>query len=305
MRQMPRLPKTPKLPKMMLICGQTNRIWHYWAGRHPGSVGVLISPSYFSRVPIDKWMPFALDNDAFTCWRDGKPWDLSAWRRMIQQVRLSAQSPIWVAIPDVVANREATLANWPVFHPFIKRIGWKSAFCVQDGMTPDDVPHGADVIFVGGSDGWKFPNLRIWTENFPRVHCARVNAPEMFEACERLGCESIDGTGWFRDPSRDDKLPAVERFISGHRNKTDFFFMIVFEPTPRWPGAPSICLAANLPAFAAPAEAASYRKRYCPSSEVLEEWKCRTCGCWHFWAAEPGTNEMPVRIRELIRRTRI
>ena len=54
--------------------------------------------------------------------------------------------------------------------------------------------------------------------------CARVNAPEMIEACERLGCESIDGTGWFRDPSRQDKLPALERFIEGHRNKTPMMF---------------------------------------------------------------------------------
>jgi hypothetical protein len=84
-------------------------------------------------------------------------------------------------------------------------------------MTPDDVPRDSDVVFVGGSDRWKFPNLTLWTGNFPRVHCARVNAPAMIETCERLGCESIDGTGWFRDPSRQDKLPAIERFIKGER----------------------------------------------------------------------------------------
>lgn len=205
---------------MMLIMGQSNRIWHYWAGRYPDSVGVLIGPSYGKKVPIDPWMPFCLDNDAFTAWRDKKPWKLEDWLEMLRWVRMTGLKPIWSAVPDVVANREATIQNWNVYAPTVRGFGFPMAFCVQDGMTPDDVPDDADVIFVGGTDGWKFPNLAIWTSHFPRVHCARVNAPEMIEACERLGCESVDGTGWFRDPSRQDKVPALERFITGHRNKT-------------------------------------------------------------------------------------
>ena len=204
----------------MLLCGQTNRIWHYWCGRYPCSVGVLIGPSYMNRVPIDKWMPFALDNDAFTAWRDKKPWDVLAWRDMLLSVRMTGLTPLWAAVPDVVSNRIETIKNWQHYAPDIQASGWKTAFCVQDGMTPRDVPADADVVFVGGTDGWKFPNLPMWTAHFPRVHCARVNAPEMIEACERCGCESIDGTGWFREPSRDDKVPAIERFIEGHRNGT-------------------------------------------------------------------------------------
>lgn len=209
---------------MMLISGQSNRIWHYWSGRYPGSVGVLIGPSYGKKVPVDKWMPFVLDNDAFTCWRDNHPWDVEAWRKMIQWIRMTRLKPMWAAIPDVVANRNATIANWMKYSEEIKNLGWPMAFCVQAGMTPTDVPADADVVFVGGSDGWKFPNLPMWTEHFPRVHCARVHSPEMFEACERIGCESIDGTGWFRDPSRADKVPALERFIEGFRNNAPYLF---------------------------------------------------------------------------------
>lgn len=207
---------------MMLIMGQSNRIWHYWSGRYPGSVGVLIAPSYGKKVPVDKWMPFVLDNDAFTCWRDSKPWNEPAWIEMLNRIKMTGQDPLWCAVPDVVGNREATIANWPTYAPAVRRFGWKTAFCVQDGMTVSDVPTDADVIFVGGTDMWKFPTLSRWTENFDRVHCARVNAPEMIESCERLGCESIDGTGWFRDPSRPDKIPAIERFIEGHRNQTPY-----------------------------------------------------------------------------------
>lgn len=214
---------------MMLIMGQSNRIWHYWSGKYPGSVGVLIGPSYGQRVPIDKWMPFVLDNDAFTCWRDKKPWDVAAWRKMLHWVACSGLKPLWAAVPDVVANREATLENWPRYRDEIKSLGCPTAFCVQDGMTPDDIPDDADVVFVGGSDEWKFPNLELWTKNFPRVHCARVNAIGMIELCERLGCESVDGTGWFREPSRRDKLPAITAFIEGRRlngGRSDCFNLI-------------------------------------------------------------------------------
>jgi hypothetical protein len=208
----------------MLLCGQVNRIWHYWCGRYPGSVGVLISPAYYQRVPIDNWMPFALDNDAYMAWRDNKLWNVEAWREMLVWVGRRGLPPLWCAVPDVVTDREATIANWDLYSPEILKRGWKTAFCVQDGMTPDDVPDNADVIFVGGSDGWKFKNLTTWVNNFPRVHCGRVNALEMVEACEREGCESVDGTGWFRDPSRQDKLPAIGRFIAGHRNNQQSLF---------------------------------------------------------------------------------
>jgi hypothetical protein len=205
----------------MLIMGQSNRIWHYWSGKYPGSVGVLIGPSYGTRVPVDKWMPFVLDNDAFTCWRDNRPWDVKAWREMLARIRATGLRPLWAAVPDVVANREATMANWPIYREEIISIGWPAAFCVQDGMTPDDVPDDCDLIFVGGSDSWKFPNLKMWTTSFPRVHCARVNSRRMIELCERLGCESVDGTGWFRDPSRLDKVPMLEAFIKGYRYETE------------------------------------------------------------------------------------
>lgn len=207
---------------MMFMCGQSNRIWHYWAGKYPGSVGLLIGPSYMRIVPIDPWMPFALDNDCFMAWKDNKPWDVEAWRAMLRHIKMRKLTPLWVAVPDAVGDREQTLENWKRYAPEARKFGWPLAICVQDGMMPDDVPDDADVVFVGGTDGWKFPNLESWSV-FPRVHCARVNSPEMFEACERVGCESIDGTGWFREPSRRDKIPAIERFLEGHRNPTPVF----------------------------------------------------------------------------------
>lgn len=82
------------------------------------------------------------------------------------------------------------------------------AFAAQDGMTPADVPSDADVVFVGGSTSWKWANLRMWTDNFPRVHVGRVNSRRLLEQAEQAGAESCDGTGWFRDPERTAELEA-------------------------------------------------------------------------------------------------
>lgn len=205
---------------MMLLCGQSNRVWHWAAGRWPGRVGLILGPSYFDKTPIDPWMPFALDNDAFAAWRDGTTWSFDRWKGMIGKVRLlTPRKPIWILVPDAVGDRSETIARWDRYIFTARQTDAPLAFAVQDGMKPKDVPTSADVVFVGGTDGWKFPNLQMWTENFPRVHCARVNCPDMFLRCQELGCESIDGTGWFRDPSRADKLPAVLRFLEGSMEK--------------------------------------------------------------------------------------
>lgn len=212
--------KTSNCIRVRLLCGQSNRVWHWAAGRWPGRVGLLLGPSYFNKTPIDPWMPFALDNDAFMAWRDNKPWSFEAWKRMLEKVKLLVpRRPEWVLVPDVVGSREKTLRNWEGYSSTAAVLKSPLAFAVQDGMTPGDVPQDAQVVFVGGTDGWKFPNLKMWCDNFPRVHCGRVNAPEMFLRCQELGCESIDGTGWFMDPSRADKLPSVLRFLEGSMQK--------------------------------------------------------------------------------------
>ena len=204
---------------MMIMSGQSNPMWHYAAGRWPGSVGLLLGPAYFRKQALRPWLPYALDNDAFTAWRSGKPWSESAWMEMLLWARMTGYRPLWAIVPDVVANRQATLDNWSRYASAIDSIGWPKAFAVQDGMTPDDVPGDAAVVFVGGSDEFKWRTASMWTVHFPRVHVGRVNSVEKMSFCEDIGVESVDGTGWFKDPSRDDKLPALMNWLEGHRTK--------------------------------------------------------------------------------------
>jgi hypothetical protein len=55
----------------------------------------------------------------------------------------------------------------------------------------------------------------------------------------------------------------------------------LFEPTPRWPNAPLICLKTNLPAFDSKQDMNRYFERYCPGAEIRRMGKCATCGLWH------------------------
>jgi hypothetical protein len=119
---------------------------------------------------------------------------------------------MWVVVPDVVGERDATLRQWDLYRLRLQcRYGWPLAFAAQDGMTPDDVPAGADVVFIGGSTLWKRRNIGLFCREFPRVHVARINTREWLWRCFDAGAESIDGTGFFRGDRA--QTAAMENFI--------------------------------------------------------------------------------------------
>lgn len=61
----------------------------------------------------------------------------------------------------------------------------------------------------------------------------------------------------------------------------------LFESKPRWPNAPIICEAKNLPAFKHEAEIKSYKAKRCPSSSVAHTYKCVDCGLLHvIWSKQ-------------------
>jgi len=181
---------------LVMPSNNTGIVVGYLAGSYPGRIGHLFSPEGLRQT--HDWMPFALDNGKFACWSRGKPWDESSYIAMLDAVAERKQVPRWALVPDAVADLEQTKKLWDVWSPRIKSYGWKLAFAVQDGMTKDDVPRDADVVFVGGSTDWKWQTMYQWTQNFERVHVGRVNSPTRLWSCHEAGVESCDGTGWFR-----------------------------------------------------------------------------------------------------------
>ena len=182
----------------------------YLAGKYSGRIGWLISPGGWRKPP--SWMPYALDNGAFGAWANKWPWDANAFLAHIEKSK-TAHKPLWVVVPDVVADMDATLISWHEWSPQLRVIlpNVPLAFAVQDGMTPYHVPKDADVIFVGGTTEWKWRNLKMWTEAHPRVHVGRVNSERLLWMAHDAGAESCDGTGWMR--GGEDRLEELERYL--------------------------------------------------------------------------------------------
>lgn len=200
-----------------------NRYTYLWQGRYR-SLGWLYNA--VTDAGRDPWkeMPWAIDNGVFGAWQNGRAWNHRAFYVGLDVLMAKARShrhlPMWITVPDWVADRDTTLRRWDAHAPRIASYGAPLAFVVQDGMTPADVPAESDVVFVGGSTDWKERTLSIWCATFPRVHVGRVNGYRMLRACADAGAESCDGTGWFRGDMK--QLEGLERFLmeqAGEINK--------------------------------------------------------------------------------------
>lgn len=205
---------------MLVMVGNHSSLrFGHLATKYPGRVGHLYSPGG-ERGPYD-FVPYALDNGAFACWSTGRPWVEGEWLNLIRWAALSGIPPLWAVVPDVVADRDGTLARWSRYVGVVRGMGWRAAFAVQDGMVFGDVPADADVLFLGGTTEWKEAAVRPWCARFPgRVHVARVNFWSRLSLAYHAGAASVDGTGWFRRGARaggkgnsTDQLAELEKFL--------------------------------------------------------------------------------------------
>ena len=179
----------------------------YLFGQYPDRLAHLHSVERLSE-PI-RGIPWALDNGVFGAFSTGKEWSEEPLYRFLDAYSL--WNPSWVVVPDCITNRDETLRMWDKHAPALQAFGVPLAMAVQDGMTPMDVPKEAEIVFIGGSTSWKWRNLKMWTEAFPRVHVGRVNSLRLLLMAEKAGAESCDGTGWFRAP---DRLAELTSYLS-------------------------------------------------------------------------------------------
>lgn len=182
---------------IVMVANNSGREARRLASSHPGRIGHLYGPGGW-RGPFPEF-PYALDNGAFPAFSKGTAWSARPFLDLCHRAKAAGIPPQWVAVPDVVCDRDATLASWYRWAPHLRtRYGWPLAFVVQDGMQKGDVPGEAAVIFVGGSTEWKQKTAAYWCQHFPRVHVGRVNGERDLWRYHRAGAESCDGTGWFR-----------------------------------------------------------------------------------------------------------
>ena len=196
---------------MLMPSNNMSGICHYFAGKYPGKIGLLISPDGW-RVP-PYYLPYALDNGCFTGWNE------DGFFQMLRKASLT-QAPLWVAVPDVVADAGVTIRNWWKYYKRVAKHGFPLAFVVQDGMEPQDVPTGAYCVFVGGSTEWKLQNAHKFKGAAEWLHIGRVNTLGRLEWAKWCGADSVDGTGWFR--ARDKKYYDFIEFFEGKKQKELF-----------------------------------------------------------------------------------
>lgn len=177
---------------------------------HP-NLGRLVQPRHYDtmKATIARGRPWAADNDCF------QGLDEKAYSRMIEVL---PEGALFVVVPDVVADHEATLKLWGEWAPRVVAAGHRPAFVAQDGLEEwGQVPRDAAALFVGGSTEFKLSSTVVGLVREARerglwVHMGRVNTFRRARWAQALGCDSIDGTAF--SMFTDLKLPQMLERVS-------------------------------------------------------------------------------------------
>lgn len=178
-------------------------------------IGLLLSYPYLP--PKNCKYKFVIDNKKYTCWKRNIEWNPIEFTKVLKKIKLNFQEPEWVVVPDAPTNAEETTKLWKQWSPIIKEWGFRTAFAVQNGHTPLSVPKDADVVFIGGDRRWKRNNIKLFTDNFPRVHVAIINGLSWLWVCHNISVESIDGNSYFRK-----KFGSSSNYRSAYRELIDY-----------------------------------------------------------------------------------
>lgn len=182
---------------MLLVSGGTSDIRPLVHAR-PDLFGTLVVPRDGNALPeIGRW---AGDNGAFS------NFDAEAFRAMLGRHRYARDRCLFVAVPDVVGDAQATLRRFEEWEPEIRDLRYPVALVAQDGLDPKAIPWSrVAAIFIGGTTGWKLGASAAHVIEAARlrgrwVHMGRVNTRRRLHYAAALGVDSVDGSGWSRFP---------------------------------------------------------------------------------------------------------
>lgn len=169
---------------------------------HPNA-GRLVQPRHYSSIAktAAAGIPWAADNDCF------QSLDAVAYTRMLDTLEPFASTCLFVTVPDVVGDADATLALFAEWAPELERRNLPAALVAQDGLEDrlDDVEWDRiEAVFIGGSTEWKEGEhaAAIAREAASRgkwVHWGRVNTRRRFDLIVATGAaSSFDGSKFAR-----------------------------------------------------------------------------------------------------------
>lgn len=164
---------------------------HVCAIRHP-RLGFLLTPDMGNRIPDAA--PVAADNACYS-----NPAGFSETRFLLHLLRFPVDRTLFAVAPDVVGDHEATIVRSRPMLSRIRNMGYRAAFCAQDGWDEVSTPWDEfDVMFIGGTTEFKFRGGRlacsVARKKGKKVHMGRVNSMERLRAAASIGCDSADGT---------------------------------------------------------------------------------------------------------------
>ncbi|WP_430673856.1 MULTISPECIES: hypothetical protein [unclassified Leptolyngbya] len=175
-------------------------------------------------------LPYALDNGKYIRDERDEVWDRDLFIDHCDQILHLPKSPLWLTVPDKRRDAIETLELWREWEPKLRKYQVPLAFVLQDGINLNDIPETADVLFVGGSDNWRYPRLKelVAVAGKRPLHVGRVNGNRVWQ-CHRAGVSSVDGSGWFRGDKQ--QLEKLERYVRAqigeaqvpHHDQLDLF----------------------------------------------------------------------------------
>jgi hypothetical protein len=175
---------------------------------YPGKLGAMISVRAgggdgWSNVAVEN-VPYAIDNGRYAACIHQREWSRDSFLRLLEKASKAERSPLFITVPDVVGSAAQTLDEWEVWtaDKSFNSFGFPLAFVAQDGISVDDIPDAADVVFIGGTPSWKKKMIWPVCQRFQDVHVGGINTVHGLWLCENCGAESCDGTGWLRGPER-------------------------------------------------------------------------------------------------------
>jgi hypothetical protein len=184
---------------MIYMIGDPNGATQRLIRKHPEHFGALVTPTRTSRATGIT----ALDNGAWAH-RDDPDW----WRTTGETQWLAARGAydwLFVVMPDVVADADATLERYLRYRGEMDERGLPMALALQNGMTSKAIAHLCPAfLFLGGTTEWKLATLPLLAEFAHAtnrwLHVGRVNTIRRLWLCASYGVHSCDGTGLARYP---------------------------------------------------------------------------------------------------------
>lgn len=167
----------------------------YLSGKPASGLPVLITPDTGYRVPATG--PWAADSG---CYANPNEYSDERYLAWLAGRRHAADRCLFATAPDVWGDAAATARRSAGMLQPIRELGYRVAYCLQDGATVASVPwQDIGAVFVGGSDAWRHghglpPLVAEALRRGLHVHIGRVNSRRRYLWARAIGAHSVDGT---------------------------------------------------------------------------------------------------------------